>query len=202
MKLIRHMTTYALLATLGFISACSNQRDVARQSLNGADDAFRAAAADAHKYLPGQLASLQHRLSDLNGSFGMRDYAAVLRNAPTFMADAQRLGQEAADRKRQAAKALDAHWSDIASSLPELLYRIQLRIGDLSMTSRVRKGVNLVAARSALSDANAIWQKAQIACATDKIHEAVRDADDGWAKAESAATAIELNSPAVASATK
>jgi hypothetical protein len=195
------MATYAVLTMLGFIS-CSNQMDVAQRSLDGVDNAFTAAAADARKYLPDQLASLGRRLSDLKGSFEMRDYAAVLRDAPTFVADAQRLGQEAADRKQQARKAIDAHWSDIASSLPEQLDRIALRMDALSRTNHLPMGVNLGAARSALNDANAIWQKAQIAFTTDKMDEAVRDADDGRAKAEAAATAIDLNPPAIASATK
>lgn len=203
MKLIRPIATYVLLlVTLGFISACASQMEVAQRALDGADNAFTAAAPDARKYLPDQLSSLRHRLSDLKGSFEMRDYAAVLKGAPTFLADAQRLGEQAADRKQQAAKALDAHWSDIASSLPVLLDTIALRIDALSKTRHVPKGVDLVAARSALSDANALWQKAQIAFATDKLDAAVGDADDGRVKAEAAATAIELDPPAVASATK
>jgi hypothetical protein len=201
-KLSRPMVPCALLTTLVFIAACSSQRDVAQQSLYGADNAFAAVAADAHKYPPDKLASLGHRLSDLKGSFDMRDYAAVLRDAPTFVADAQRLGREAADRKQQAAKALDARWSDIASSLPELLDRIELRIDALSKTNDVPKRVDLAAARSAMTDANAIWQKAQIAFATGEMEEAVGDADDGNAKAEAAATAVDLNPPAVAYATK
>jgi hypothetical protein len=202
MKLFARLAPYMLLATLVFVAACSNQRDIAERSLNSAENAVTAAAADAHKYLPDQLALLERRLSDLNGSFELRDYAAVRRDAPPVVADAKRLAHDAAERKQQAAKALDAHWSDIASSLPDLLDRIELRIDALNKTSHVPKGVELAAARSAVNEANAIWQKAQIAFATGQMDEAVSEADQGSTKAEAAATAIDLNPRAVASATR
>jgi hypothetical protein len=199
MKRTRQMAPYALFAVLNvLLAACSNRREPAEQALDSANNAFTAAAADARRYMPEQLSALGRRLSDLKGSFDMHDYAAVMRGAPHFIADAQSLGEEAEDKKQQAMTALYAQWNDVASSLPEVLDRVQLRIDALGKTRHRPQGLDLAAAKSAAADAASIWQKAQISFASGKVEEAVNSAKDGEAKAEAAATAINLT-PAIAS---
>jgi len=203
MKHTRRMAPYALLAVLNMLlAACSNRMDPAQQALASANNAVTAAAADAREYMPVELSALGGRLSDLNRSSDMKDYAAVLRGAAAIVADAQRLGRAAADRKQVAMTALNARWSDIALSLPDLLDRVQLRIDALSKISHAPKGVDLTAAKSAITDANAIWQKAQISFVSGKLEEAVGNAEYGKTRAEAAATSINLNPPAIASAAR
>jgi len=199
MKRTRRMAPYALLAALNvLLVACNNRIEPAQQALDNADNAFTAAAADARKYMPDDLSALGRRLSDLKSSFDMHDYEAVIRDAPAIVADAQSLGREAAHKRQETMASLNAQWSDAASSLPDLLNRVQLRIDALGKTRNRPQGLDLAAAKSAAADAASIWQKAQISFASGKVQEAVNSAKDGEAKAKAAASAINLT-PAVAS---
>lgn len=191
-----------LMVAMLLFAACANQMEPARQALQGADSAVSAAAADAGKYMPEHLSTLQRKLSDLKSSFDRKDYAAVLASAPAVVDEAKSLAQAAASQKAEVAKALGTQWTDLNSSMPKLIETVRTRVDALAKKKHVPKSVDLAAAKSALADATISWEKAQSTFTAGKVEEAVSNAKDSKAKAEAAAAAVNLKLPTAGAAAR
>jgi hypothetical protein len=193
---MRSLKTSVLLAITGLLLlACANQMQPAQAALDGATSAVQAASADASKYMPAHLQTLQARLSSLKAAFDNKDYAGVLASAPAITADAQQLAKEVAAKKAEAMQALAAQWTDMSSSVPKLIDAVQTHLSELSKSKHAPKGVDLATARTDLADATTLWDKAQASQKSGDVETAVSSAKDVKAKVESAAEALKLKLP-------
>jgi hypothetical protein len=203
------MTTFKN-KTVGFLAvaaalllgACANQMEPAKQAIAGIDSAVSAASADAGKYIPDQLASVQAKVADLKAAFDKKDYKAVLAGAPAILSEAQGLLGAAAMKKEEVVKAMSGEWTTLAASLPGLVSAVSSRVAVLSKSKHPPAGVDLAAATSASADATSLWSKAQAAFSAGNVEEAVTAARDVKAKAEAAAAALKLKLPGAAPAAK
>jgi len=189
----------ALAATV-LLSACANQMEPAQTAIAGIDSAVSAASADAGKYIPDQLASVQAKLADLKASFDKKDYKAVLTGAPAVLTEAQGLLGAAAIKKDEVVKAANASWTGMAASLPGLVAAVSSRVAVLAKSKHPPAGVDVAAAKSASEEATSLWSKAQAAFAAGNVEEAVAAANDVKAKAEAAAAALKMKLPEAAPA--
>jgi hypothetical protein len=172
----RKIRQYALIFLAGaMLAACANQREPAEKMINGIEAAVNAASADAAKYVPDQLVGLQTKLGDLKASFARGDYKYVVQAAPAVLSEAQGLASAAAAKKAEVAKELNDQWTSLSSAVPGSMTAIQNRIDLLSKKSskKMAKGIDLDAAKSALSDATSLWSKAQGAFGNGNMDEAV-----------------------------
>ena len=161
-----------------------------------------AAAPEAAKYVPDQLADVQSQLAALQTSLDKQDYAAVVTGAPAVLNAAQGLATAAAAKKDEVLKALDDMWTRLAGALPGDVTALQSRIDMLGKKAnkRMAAGIDLDAAKAALSDAAALWSKAQAAFAAGNLDEAVSTATDVKAKIDALATSLKLDLGAMAAA--
>ena len=176
-------------------NACLDQMEPAKQALDEISNVLTTASADATKYAPDQMASVQKELADLKISYDRKDYGEVLAHAPSVLADAKNLVADAAAKKDDIAKALNAQWNGFAVSLPEGITAVKARVDALSKTKRAPKGVDLAAAQSNLADATDGWARAQAAFAGGKVDEALATAKDAQSKIWAAAAALQLEMP-------
>jgi hypothetical protein len=199
---IKNRTTVGFLAVAAalLLGACANQMEPAQKAIAGVESAVNAAAPDAGKYVPDQLAAVQKKLADLKTSFDNKDYAAVLTGAPAVLTDAQGLLGAAMLKKDEVVKALSAQWPALAASLPALVSNVTSHVAALAKSKHPPAGVDVAAAQTAIGDAGSLWSKAQAAFAAGNIEEAVNTANDVKAKAEAAAAAIKLKLPNAAPA--
>ena len=199
---IRNTKTVGFLAVAAalLLGACANQMEPAQKAIAGVESAVNAAAPDAGKYVPDQLAAVQKKLGDLKTSFDNKDYAAVLTGAPGVLTDAQGLLGAAMLKKDEVVKALGAQWPALAASLPGLVSSVTSHVAAMAKNKHLPAGVDLAAAKSAVADAGSLWSKAQAAFAAGNIEEAVNTANDVKAKAEAAAAAIKMKLPKAAPA--
>jgi len=179
-------------ATLLF-AACANQMEPARTALAEINTAVDAVSADAKKYVPDQLTSVQSKVADLTASFDKMDYSAVVTGAPSVLAEVQGLASAVSAKKDEAVKALNDEWTGLAASVPPLLETVKTHVDDLSKARHPPKDIDLVAAKAGLADASAQWEKAQSTFKTGNVADAVTAAKDSKAKAESAAGVLKLN---------
>jgi hypothetical protein len=194
MKSPQSIVNYLLVGVAALLfAACSTQMEPAKKAIDDISSSVQAASADADQYIPDQVAEVKRKLADLNASFDMKDYAAVLAGAPALLTEAKGLAAAAAAKRDEVMKALAAQWTELSASVPPLVTSVKTRVDALSKARRVPKGVDLAAAKSGLGDATVLWDKAQAAFQSNHVVDAVTAAKDAKAKAEAAAAALKIN---------
>jgi|SRR5580700_4747902 hypothetical protein len=194
MKSARRLANYLVLGVAAMLlAACSSQMQPAQQALDQISNVVEAIPVDAVQYAPEQVANVKKKLSDLNASFDKKDYAGVLASAPTVLSEAKSVSASATAKRDEAMKALAADWTELSASVPSLITSVQTRLDTLSKSHRVAKGIDLTAAKSALADATASWQRAQAASGLKHSADAVSAAKDAKTQASSAASALKMS---------
>lgn len=201
MPSVHTLGKYALISLASILlAACAGERDPAQKMISDIDATVAAASADAAKYAPDQLIDTQTKLGDLKASFGRQDYKAVLAAAPPVLAEAQGLSGAAAAKKAQVMQDRSDQWTSLSSTVPGSMAAIQSRIDLLSKKSsrKLAAGIDLAAAKSAVSDAASLWSKAQGAFGNGNLDEAVSAAKDVKARLDALAPTLKMASPAAA----
>jgi hypothetical protein len=188
-------TRLALWTLVGLLAACASQMQPAKQAIDSVESAINAAAADAGKYVPDQLASAQAKLVNLKTAFDNKDYKAVIAGAPSALAEAQALVGIAAAKKEEVMKAMTAEWTVVSASLPQLMGAVQSRLAVLAKSRKPPAGVDVAAAKTDMTDAGTMWAQAQSASTAGNLDVAVDAAKKAKAKAEAAATALKMTLP-------
>jgi len=191
--------TFAFLAVAAtlLLAACENQMEPAQRAIAGIEDAI-AAAKDAPKYIPDQLAAVQAKLADLKTAYDAKNYKAVLSGAPPVLSEAQGLLGATMLKKEAVVKAMSEEWPGLAAALPGLITTVTKRATALG--KHPPAGVDMAAAKSALDDANLAWTKAQAANTAGDPEAAVTSAHEAKAKLEAAAAAMKMTLPATPAA--
>jgi hypothetical protein len=188
---------YALLAIAGImLAACGNQQGVAHKMIGDIQSTVDSAAPEAAKYVPDQLTDVQNKLGELKASFDKKDYKAVVSGAPPVMSAAQALAGAAASKKHLIEQGFTDQWNALAAAIPGNASSIQSRIDFLSKkeNKKLATGVDLDAARSNLSDAEASWEKAQGAFAQgNNLEVAVTIAKATKSKLDALAASMKLD---------
>jgi hypothetical protein len=187
---------FALLTlTCLWVAACAGQKDEAQKMIGDIQTTVNAAAPDAGRYIPDQLADVQGKLGELKASYDKKDYKAVVSGAPPVMSAAQGLASAAAARKQLIHQGFADQWNSLSSALPANAKAIQSRIDFLSKpeNKKLTSGVDLDAARSSLSDAQSLWAKAQDASAKSDLEGAVTIAKVVKSKLDALAASMKLD---------
>lgn len=186
-----------LLALLG---ACTSQREPARQMMQDIEATLGGVSEDAAKYVPGELTGVQMKLDDLKTAYDAQDYKAVLARGPAILAEAKSLAADAAAKKSEIAKDQSDQWTSLSAAVPALFTAVQTRLDLLSQKKNrnMAAGIDLGAAKSALSDATSEWSKAQGAFGNGNMNEAVSTAKDVEAKLHALAGTLKAAPPVTA----
>ena len=197
MNTAKTVTRFAWLAVAGLLlSACANQMEPAKQAIDNIDSTVNAAAADAGRYVPEQLADVRAKLGELKATYEKKDYKAVIAGAPAVLTAAQGLASAAAAKKDEAMKAATEQWTTLSASVPKLVETVKSRVDVLSKSRKPPAGVDLATAKTELAAATDAWTRAQTASTSGNAEEAANQAKMAQEKATAAATALKLTLPA------
>jgi hypothetical protein len=186
-----------LLALLG---ACTNQREPAEHMMQDIVTTLGGVSEDAAKYVPGELTGVQMKLDDLKTAYDAQDYKAVLAQGPAILAEAQGLAADAAAKKSETVKSQADQWTALSAAVPALFTAVHTRLDVLSQKKnrKLAAGIDLDAAKSALSDATSEWSKAQGAFGNGNMNEAVSAAQDVETKLQALAGTLKAELPVTA----
>jgi hypothetical protein len=187
--------TIALLAAGGLLLAGCSQMEPAQQALAGVESAVNTAGDQAAKYIPEQYAAAQASVASLKKSFEDKDYKAVVANAPAALAAAKDLAGAAAAKKEEVVKLATSNWATLSAAVPGLVAAVQSRVNVLGKSHHLPAGVDLNAAKAALTAATEGWTKAQAASTAGNVEDAASLAQMVKDKATAAAAALQLKLP-------
>ena len=177
------------------LAACSTQQQPARRMLDDIQTAVNKASPDAAKYVPDQLSDVQGELGGLKASYDRKDYKAVISGGPAVLSAAEGLAGAAAAKKDLIMRGFSDQWSTLSSTIPGDGRAIQSRIDFLSERRhrKLASGVDLTEAKSDLSDAQALWSKAQDVHAQGNLEQAVTIARSAETKMADVAASMKLD---------
>ena len=168
--------------------ACGRDKGKAELSIKAAGEAINAIKAEAMKYVPDQVKSLEGALAAVKDKFAKEDYKAAIPEATALTAKAKEVAEAAKAKKEELTKS----WTDLSGGVPKMVEAVQSRVDMLSKSKKFP--ANLTAekfaeAKSALAAAKEEWAKAGESFKTGNAAEAVSMAN---AVKEKAAKAMEL----------
>jgi hypothetical protein len=193
-------STLVCCALLALLGACTNQREPAQHMMQDIETTIGGVSEDAAKYVPGELTGVQMKLDDLKTAYTAQDYKAVLARGPAVLDEAKRLAADAAAKKSEIAHNQSDQWTSLSAAVPALFTAVQARLDLLSQKKnrKMAAGIDLDAAKSALSEATSEWSKAQGAFGNGNMNEAVSVAQDVDTKLQALAGTLKAELPAAA----
>jgi hypothetical protein len=191
----RHVYEFALiiLVAIGLAGCGSADKGPAETALKGAEEAINAAKAEASKYLPDQMKSLEASLAATREKLSKEDYKGVLADAPALTAKAQEVASAAATKKAELTKA----WQDMSAGMPKVVSAIQSRVDILSQSKKLPAGMSaetLAQAKTGLSEIMQQWTEASQA-SQDNLMDAVAKGTSVKVKAAEVLTLLKMPVP-------
>jgi len=157
--------TFALVACalLAFgLAACSPDKGPADLAIKAADQEIPAAAPEAEKYVPDQLAAARESLKSAQDLFANKDYKGALAAATELGPKAKDLATAAAAKKDELTKA----WTELSATLPQTVASIQAKVEELGKARKLPKGMDkaaLTQAQEGLAGLTKSWEEASAA---------------------------------------
>ncbi len=197
---ISRKSALACSVMVALLAACTNQREPAQRMMQDIVTTLGGVSEDAAKYVPGELTGVQMKLDDLKTAYDAQDYKAVLARGPAILAEAKGLAADVAAKKSEIAKDQSDQWKSLSAAVPALFTAVQTRLDLLSQKKnrKMASGIDLDAAKSALSDATSEWSKAQGAFGNGNMNEAVSTAKDVETKLQAIAGMLKAELPVTA----
>ena len=171
-------TLIAAFAAVLALAACS-QKDPAREAIDAAENALNAVYEDAGKYLPERYAAAKAELDTARAAFNEERYADAIAAVKDLPATAEALSKDAAAAKEKHLSGLNADWSRISGSLPDLLTRIGGRLDELGQMRKLPQGMDkqlLDEAKAAFASAQSAWGEATASFGNGDLEGAVEKA--------------------------
>jgi len=171
------------LAAAVLLGGCGSEKGPAEQAIKAAEEAFGTAKAEAVKFVPDQVKSLEDAIASVKDKFGKGDYKAVLAEAGAVPGKVKELTAAAAAKKEELAKS----WGSLSEGLPKVVEAIQGRVDEMAKVKKLPANLSaekLEQAKSGLAALQQDWTQAQEAFKGENLLDAVAKAGGVKAKAK------------------
>jgi len=98
----RNLISLALILLVGtvMLSACASDKGPAEVAIKAAEEAINSVKAEAVKYVPDQVKSLEGALAAVKDKFAKEDYKAAITDATSLSAKAKEVAEAARPRRK------------------------------------------------------------------------------------------------------
>jgi translation initiation factor 2B subunit (eIF-2B alpha/beta/delta family) len=192
----RYVYSFVIMILAGALfGGCENKDKIAAEgAFKAAEEALNVAKAEASKYVPDQVRSLESALSSTREKLSKGDYKAVLSEAPALTSKAQEIASAAAAKKAELTKS----WEGLSSGMPRVVEAIQSRVDILSQSKKLPAGMSaetLAQAKAGLSEITQQWTAATEASKGGNLMDAVAKASSVKVKAAEVLTLLKMPVP-------
>lgn len=187
------MIRMAALAVLAVLAGGCSQKDPAQEAISAAEGALAAVYEDAQKYVPERYVEVKSQLEAARAAFNEERYSDAIAAVKDVPARAEELASAALEAKRKQIAQLNADWTRLSGSLPDLVAGIESRLGELGKMRKLPKGIDkqlLEEANAAFGSVKAAWDEASTSSAAGDLEAAVGKARDVEAMAQDLATRL------------
>jgi hypothetical protein len=163
----------AVSATAMIVFGCASEKEPAEQAVANINTALGSVHDAAAKYAPDGLHSVEAELATLKDNLAKGTYKKVLADAPAVTTAVANLQQTAIAKQEEADTKLaqtKQQWRTLSVDVPKIVAAIQSRVGELSKSRRLPKGVSKAVFESAkanLASLNTTWTEATGAVANE-----------------------------------
>ncbi|HEV8443211.1 MAG TPA: hypothetical protein VGQ27_07010 [Steroidobacteraceae bacterium] len=186
------------LAAAAMLAACTSQKEPAEQAVAKIEASLNDVRADAEKYAADQLKTTEASVNRLKENLAKQDWSGVVVGAPSVASEVDALKTTVASAKADAEATLAAaqtEWSDLSSSVPPMVDKLQARVDQLAKTKKFPKGMDKAGFESAKTSFESLkteWTEAASEFAAGQAANAVRKARSAKAAAEDLMTRLEV----------
>ncbi len=142
---------------------CSKDKGKADMAIKAAETAITAARAEAEKYVPDEVKSLESDLAAAKENFSKKEYAEALSKAQSLADRAKNLDTIIAAKKEELTKT----WTDLEQGLQKMMGAVQSRVDILSKSKKLP--ANLTAEKFAEVTAGLATAKEQFGKASESF---------------------------------
>ena len=195
---MRTTTRILALAAALVLAACTSQKEPAENAFSKVDAALNEVRTDAQQYAPDQLKTVEESVSRLKANLDKQDYRAVVLGAPSVASEVDALKTSTATAKSDAEATLAAaqsEWSDLNTSVPAMVAKLQARVDQIGKTKKFPKGMDKAAFDTAKTGFEALkteWNEAGTEFSSGQVANAVRKGRNAKNKAQELMTQLEV----------
>jgi len=178
------------LAAAAMLAACTSQKEPAEQAVAKIEASLNEVRADAEKYAADQLKSTDASVARLKENLAKQDWSGVVVGAPSVSSEVEALKTTVAAAKSDAESTLAAaqsEWTDLSTSIPPMVEKLQARVDQLAKSKKFPKGMDKAGFETAKTNFESLkteWTEAASEFASGQAANAVRKARSAKAKAE------------------
>lgn len=202
MKKIFASIVAALFVAVMF-AACADEKGPAELAMQAADQAVNAVKAEAVKFVPEQVATLEAALASAKEKMGKEEYKEALAEAQAIPGKAKEVLAAAKAKKDELTKK----WTELTQGVPQMVEAVQGKVNELAALKKLPKEMTaekLAEAKTGLDAIKADWTKAQESFTAGNIADALAVANTVKEKTtkamEALGIAIAPEAPAVSGA--
>jgi ActR/RegA family two-component response regulator len=138
----------AFTATTLMLAACASQKEPAEKAVAQVESALAEFRADAEKYAAEELKPVDESVAMLKKNLANKDYKLVVTGAPSVASSVRALKETVATKKADAEAtmaAAQAEWTELSTSVPQMIEAIQSRVDMLTKSRKLPKNVDKAA---------------------------------------------------------
>ena len=184
------------VSTVMFI-ACGSDKGPAEQAIKAAEEAINSTKAEAAKYVPDQVKSLESALAAVKDKFAKKEYKDAISEAQSLAGKAKGVMDAAKAKKEELTKT----WTDLSQGLPKMVEAIQSRVDILSKSKKLPGNLTaekFAEVKSGLASAKEEWAKALESSRAGNLADAVSMANSVKEKAVQTMDTLGMPVPAAA----